>query len=354
MSTQRDQRLAFYLEHLGDEPLPAAVLHQRLSRHLRAQRLIPVDLRVVQSDLKQLQKQLGPDMLVRIPRKALKQAPSVALANHRIFYCLRDAAEIYPLSTPLQHIGELELIALKAARDYFTAGHTATQHPLAGALQSLIDRLNIPAAQMPQSIGVSFAPRQAFSGKHLLALVRACRLGEGIYLRYQTPHSEVKDYNLIPVLVWFSDGEPYCWAWDSDAAMLKNFKVSRIHAISPADFSQQLPNDIHSEAVQLTRDSFRGIAGDGTRRRVVLRFRDGSIPYIRDRTYGHQQTIEELENGEVRIAFSTAGMGGIYRWILQFGSDAVVEEPTELAQWVNDEVLRMRKRYQKSPSRYAE
>jgi hypothetical protein len=65
MRSTRDERIDFYLRSLADGPLPSAVLHERLSKHLIERRVPPVDRRVVQEDLAILQ------ILRRVPRSDL-------------------------------------------------------------------------------------------------------------------------------------------------------------------------------------------------------------------------------------------------------------------------------------------
>jgi predicted DNA-binding transcriptional regulator YafY len=194
---------------------------------------------------------------------------------------------------------------------------------------------------MPQSIGTAFAPRQAFTAEHILAIMRARRLGMGLSVNYAPLNKPAKTYRVFPVLLWFSDGEPYCWVWDTEADWLKNFKICRARSMNVIELPGMAPTGIEGEAKRLCSQSFRGIASDDQRARVVVRFSDGAIPFIKGRTFGDNQKTEDLPSGEVRLSFSTLGLGGVYHWILQFGADAVVEKPRKLADWVRDEAERI-------------
>ncbi len=341
MRNTRDGRIAFYLKELAEAPLPSAVLHERLSRSLIERRIKPVEHRVVQTDLASLQDQLGDHVLARVTRKQLPVPVPAALSKHRYFFYLVDAAAIYHLPEPIQYLSELELVALEAARDAMGAGASADANPLSTALRGLIERLSIPANQMPQSVGTACAPRQPFAAKHILAILRARRLGMGLSIAYAPLDKATKRYRVFPVLLWFSDGEPYCWVWDIEAEWLKNFKLCRASAIEVIDLPGFIPSGIEAEAKRLCSESFRGIANDNQRARVVIRFRGGAIPFIRDRIYGCNQKVADLPSGEVRLTFDTAGLGGVYHWILQFGADAIVEKPAALAKWVQAEALRI-------------
>lgn len=341
MRNTRDGRMAFYLRQLAEGPLPSAVLHERLSRHLIEHRVAPVDRRVVQEDLALLQERLGEHVLARVPRSALPDPVPASLSGYRVFFYLVDAVAVHHLPEPIQYLSELELVALQAARDTLGAGAPAEANPLATALRGLIDRLAIPQDQMPQQIGTAFAPRQAFATEHILAIIRARRLGLGLTIDYTPLDKPTKTYRVFPVLLWFSDGEPYCWVWDTEAEWLKNFKLCRASAVTTIDLPGRPPSGIETEATRLCAESFRGIASDNQHERVVIRFRGGAIPFIRDRTYGSNQKLEDLTSDEVRLSFDTSGLGGVYHWVLQFGADAVVEKPRKLAKWVKAEAGRI-------------
>lgn len=341
MRYSRDARMAFYLQQLDEGPLPSAVLHDLLSRHLIDQRIPPVDLRVVQDDLAILQDRLGEHVLARIPRSALVDPVPTRLQGYRIFYRLTDAVAVHHLPEPIQYLSEIELIALEAARDALGAGLPTGANPLATALGGLLDRLGIPQDHMPQNIGTAFAPRQAFAADHILAIMRARRLGLGLSIAYTPLDKPTKTYRVFPVLLWFSDGEPYCWVWDIEAQWLKNLKLCRASTVETVELPGRAPDGIEAEARRLCSESFRGIASDDQRARIVIRFRGGAIPFIRNRTFGRKQKLEELDSGEVRLSFDTAGLGGVYHWVLQFGADATAEDPKSLANWIRSEAQRI-------------
>ena len=344
MRNTRDGRIAFYLRQLAEGPLPSAVLHERLSRHLIEHRVAPVDRRVVQEDLALLQERLGEHVLARVPRSALPDPVPASLSGHRVFFYLVDAVAVHHLPEPIQYLSEFELVSFQAARDTLGAGAPAEANPLATALRGLIDRLAIPQDQMPQQIGTAFAPRQAFAAENILAIIRARRLGLGLAMDYTPLDKPTKTYRVFPVLLWFSDGEPYCWVWDIEAEWLKNFKLCRASTVTTVELPGHPPVGIETEARRLCAESFRGIASDDQRARIVIRFRGGAIPFIRDRTYGRNQKQKDLPSGEVRVSFDTAGLGGVYHWVLQFGADAIVEKPAALAKWVQAEARRITQR----------
>lgn len=79
--------------------------------------------------------------------------------------------------------------------------------------------------------------------------------------------------------------------------------------------------------------------------RVLVRFSAESAIYARERTWGQEQTVVELDNGEIDLAFTAAGFDEIVRWVLSFGKGARVLEPETLVERVKTELKEANSRY---------
>jgi len=69
---------------------------------------------------------------------------------------------------------------------------------------------------------------------------------------------------------------------------------------------------------------------------VVLRFRAGQAPYVRERMWHPSQEFTDLPDGAVQLAFRAGGPFKIRRWILGWGDAVEVNSPNELRDEIRD------------------
>lgn len=72
--------------------------------------------------------------------------------------------------------------------------------------------------------------------------------------------------------------------------------------------------------------------------RVSVQFTADTAVYARERTWGLDQDIKELENGAIELSFTAAGFEEIVRWALSFGKGALVLKPEKLVERVKEEL----------------
>ena len=311
-----------------------------------------VSLRTLQHDLEWLLQHLGPTVIERVNRQDLPVAPPADMHRHRQFYRLVSGEDLIPVEGEVVFLSELEALALAAARAHFTVAPTpgtknGDEGPLAAALGRLIQRLGLTPKdhRVPDVLAVTQSPPQAYDPQHALAVLRAIRLGEGITMQYLPLGKPAHRVVAQPIRVVLVDGEPYVWAWDGEARKLKNYKVGRILTIERRDALPEVPVGLDAEVKATLSGSFRGVAGPGQRGRVVLRVRPEGVPHLRHRRLGGSQTWEDLPEGGARVAFNTGGLQAVRHWLLQFGSQVVIESPADLVTWMRTEARRMQEGY---------
>ncbi len=101
------------------------------------------------------------------------------------------------------------------------------------------------------------------------------------------------------------------------------------------------------------RHAFRVWRG-GNVRRVVVRLRGWAAADARERRVHASQTVTRLPGGEVRLELDVAGFEEITRWILGYGSLAIVESPPNLVAAVGAELDRAIDSYEGEPSGQSE
>lgn len=110
--------------------------------------------------------------------------------------------------------------------------------------------------------------------------------------------------------------------------------VDRIKALEKSEKNFEIPESFDPE--QYLNPSFGIFVEEPIR--VCVRFSPDSAVYARERTWGQDQTVDELEDGAIELSFTAAGFEEIVRWVLSFGKGARVLEPTVLLERVKEEL----------------
>lgn len=350
----RPLRLPRIIELLRTQPLPAEVLLPELNRALRTAGIPEISLRTLQHDLEWLLENLGVTGIERVARAELKPPPPPEFHRYRLFYRLIGAEDLIPITANLVFLSEMEALALVAARAQLATpatpgGKDSQAGPLADALDALIRRLGFGAKdeRIPDVLAVTQAAPQPYDPAHVLAILRAIRLRDAVEMQYRSLGKPTHAVIAQPIRLVLVEGEPYLWAWDSEARKTKNYKVARIESVVKRDGLDGVPIGLDAEVRANLIGGFRGVSGPGQRGRVVLRVTAAGVPHLRHRRLGGNLIWDDLPDGGARVAFNTSGMEAIRRWLLQCGGDAVVESPAALVAWFQEETERMAAAYRR-------
>jgi len=291
---------------------------------------------------------LGEAGIERVGRADLQPQPPSEFHRYRTFYRIIGAEDLIPITANLVFLSEMEALALVAARAVLATPITpgvkdSKAGPLADALDTLIRRLGLNAkdGRIPDILAVTQAAPEPYEPAHLLAILRAIRLRDAVEMQYHSLGKPVKTVLAQPIQVALVEGEPYLWAWDSEAKKLKNYKVARIESVIRRDELPGVPSGLDAEVRGNLSAGFRGVSGPGQRGRVVLRLTATAVPHLRHRKLGGSLDWKDLPDGGARVAFNTSGMEAIRHWLLQCGGEIVVESPAPLVAWFAAETERM-------------
>jgi predicted DNA-binding transcriptional regulator YafY len=348
----RPLRLPRIVELLREQPLPAEVILPRLNRRLKADGIPEISIRTLQHDLDWLLEHLGAAGIERVAKADLKPEPPGEFHRFRLFYRLKGAEDLIPITGDLVFLTEMEALALVAARAQLATPPTPGAKvegagPLADAIDTLIRRLGLVAkdGRVPDVLAVTQAAPQPYQPAHVLAILRAIRLGEAVAMDYRPLGKPPHAVTAQPVKLVLVEGEPYLWAWDSEAKKLKNYKVARVETVAHRAALPDVPAGLETEVKGNLLGGFRGVAGQQQRGRVVVRLTPTGVPHVRHRKLGGNQNWNDLPDGGARVSFNTSGMDAVKHWLLQCGGEAVVESPAELVAWFRTETERMAEAY---------
>ena len=101
------------------------------------------------------------------------------------------------------------------------------------------------------------------------------------------------------------------------------FAVHRIMTVELDDRSFEFPKDYDFE--KIFNKTFGVMTGKPFR--VVVDFSGKPAEYVAERIWSSDQEITEMENGKIRLSFSSSSKAELLPWVLAFGGDARVIEP---------------------------
>ena len=148
---------------------------------------------------------------------------------------------------------------------------------------------------------------------------------EAFYTKISGP---TRKYVLHPYTLVTYRHSLYLFAYDAIDKKVKTFALDRFRhfkRIRGKHFT--LPERYHPQYV--VKDAF-GIMG-GDIQDVELRFSSSASPYIQERIWHHSQQVQAVENGELILKMKVAIAPELKSWILGFGPDVRVLQPTTLA-----------------------
>jgi predicted DNA-binding transcriptional regulator YafY len=343
----RLQRVPLIIRLLQAGPLPGEMITTRLQPLLQEARLPLVEDRTVKHDLAWILEHLAPTV-ERVQRSALGDELPPGFARHRWFYRIQGAENLIPVEGELLFLSELEALALVAARAQLalppgTDGRTVDPGPLAAAIDRLLIRLGLSAKdpRIPEVLAMSQVPPQAYDPDVVLALLRAIRCGDAVQIEYQSRGKPSRTTLIQPARIVLIEAEPYCYAWDTSAGMLKTYKLSRMREVVRRTALSGVPADLQTRVREHQLGTFRGMADTAKAVAVTIRVTPRGVPFLRDRRLGSAQVWQDTPDGGGRITFRTRGLDALKHYLLQFGRSVVVETPTELAAEMADEIAAM-------------
>ena len=168
-------------------------------------------------------------------------------------------------------------------------------------------------------------------------------LGEPVYtkavqLTYASASTNrEKDYQVVPYLLTHDvfSGGAFLLAWDADSKMPRHFRLSRIRKVVQGRTSPLLPNE-RQLLDRCAHFQIGGWIGTDTPFEVKARIHGKNwCQALLEACPALPEAAVAKEGAEaVILTFKATGMDAPARWLLQFGPDAEVLEPTEFREHV--------------------
>jgi predicted DNA-binding transcriptional regulator YafY len=249
---------------------------------------------------------------------------------------------------PALMVTEGELLAfflsVEVARRYLG---TPFEAPLRSAVEKVRGSLRGPVTVSLDDLSRHFtlaAPAAAPADERvLLGLHQALRDRRRVAMRYFTAsRRETSDRVVEPYHLVNQSGDWYLIAWDRKRRDFRYFHAGRIRSLKVLD-SEPFARRKDFDPASWMRQAFQVQHGEATER-VILRFDAEQAPYIRERVWHPTQQVADAPGGGADLSFETSGLGGVLRWVLQYGSHVEVLAPKALRKDHAREVKAMARR----------
>lgn len=147
---------------------------------------------------------------------------------------------------------------------------------------------------------------------------------------------KVDPYNLI-----FRNGAWYIVGYHYKNDEVETFKVSRIQNLKVTDDIYMKPHSFSlKEYLEKNWTVFKG-----NKSKVVMKFEQEVSEFIKNGKWHPNEKIEELEDGRILLSVYLDDLSEIKQWILGFGKNVEVIEPTEFREDIKEEIFNMYKKY---------
>ena len=219
--------------------------------------------------------------------------------------------------------------SLLAAREYLAEPDAGPVNALAQRLRPFLPPLAETAAE---SVGGAIHADGGVGAS--LALLDDCRQGVAdrrrLRLLYHSLHrDEVSERVVRPHHLHHWRGEPYLIAWCEWRQGWRDFFLGRVREWALLPGPDAFKRDPAFDADAYLRDGFELRHGEALVT-VRVRFTPHQARWVRERRYHESQRTVDLEDGGLEMMLSVAGTAEVRRWLLGYGAEVEVLEPSSL------------------------
>jgi predicted DNA-binding transcriptional regulator YafY len=229
--------------------------------------------------------------------------------------------------------------------------------PLARDLKACYERLARlmpPAVRLrPEIVMEKLALRAPFRPvreETWQAASEAMQRGVALSIRYHRPGSAPEGPRVVKPYAFVLAGRDWILlAEDRAAGVVKSFYLARIESAEPTGERYAIPRSFDANA--FFRDTFGLFVGGGKPFRFRVRFSREVSDEIREQQWHAAQKLEASADGGVVLELPARSIQEARRFVLGYGSDAVVLEPPELIEDVRNQAEEITRSYGRSRTR---
>lgn len=137
---------------------------------------------------------------------------------------------------------------------------------------------------------------------------------------------KIKGFKIDPLKFFEREGGLYLFVRATTYGHIRVLAVERINKLTKTEATFSQPEDFDADA--LLENAFSIVYDEPIE--VKIRFSADMARYIKERRWAKEQTIIDEPDGSIIMQMKTSGWMDVQKWILSFGSDAELLEPSEL------------------------
>lgn len=235
-----------------------------------------------------------------------------------------------------------EIFALTLGKDMLTEySGTAFEPILRQAIEKICDRLpdrvKVDADDLKSVVKFKPSSIVPLSRKTFFDVNSACEKLHPVEITYYTAYrDETTTRTIDPLRLVENQGAWYVVAY---CHMRKDNRLFALHRIQDYRVLHETrfesPDDANLD--EWISSAFQLEHGDPLQT-CVVKFNPLSTRYVRERIWHPSQVLNEDADGSCTLSFTATRLDEVKRWVLTFGSGAIVLEPQELKRMVGEEL----------------
>jgi proteasome accessory factor B len=251
---------------------------------------------------------------------------------------------------PSLDVSEGELVALFIAQKALHQHHgTVYEAPLRSACakiaEAMKDRVSVDIHDLANRVffkgeSVSGVSPEIFEAVGFA--VRECRELEFVYRKLESESDETR--RVRPYHLGCVNNQWYLFALDLQRKEMRTFVLPRLRTVEVLEETFERPRDFSIESFLLHS---LGVFSSQTEPQTVrIRFTGWAAQIVRERAWHASQRLTEVGKGCIELELSLSSFVEVERWVLSFGSNACVLEPSSLVNSLRARVEEMKKMYE--------
>jgi proteasome accessory factor B len=243
------------------------------------------------------------------------------------------------------------LLASKVLEQYHgTPAAENLRHIFGKLAQMLPDKVKIDPATLFTRFSFRSPPARTITTAIWSTVIQGLRDQKTLKIRYRKVAPDAaetaRDVLVNPYHIANLQGEWYLFGAyaditdKSEKSQRRQFSISRIEKAIVTNASFTVPADF--SPAKLLEDTFGRFTGTGTETyHVRLLFTKKVAGLVAEREWQAKQTTQRRRSGDLELTFPCRGLYEVRNWVLAWGHEVKVLEPTELREMVRDEIRLM-------------
>lgn len=175
-------------------------------------------------------------------------------------------------------------------------------------------------------------------------LVNALNKSQKVWIIYHAATTNIISERVIEpyFLDIYRGTNPYVIAYCHLRQKMRDFRIDRIQELKVLE--ETFVRDPDFDIKKYLENRFQYESGDRLYK-IEIWFDAVTAPFIRERRWHKTQELVEHQDGSLTLQLEVSGLNDIKRWVLGYGRGAVVKNPPELVEMIQQELEAMNCNY---------